>query len=103
MVTSQQAAQFAAAWNIDDGESSEPCCVASHFRIDILGTPRSPWNRSAARVFCDDFLKEKDLTPTPDIMQDVMDSFYTRLKTLRRDYQLNLLHPPERLLSVCDA
>ncbi|KAF8229290.1 hypothetical protein L208DRAFT_1287236 [Tricholoma matsutake] len=103
MVTQQEAALFAAEWNIDEGESSCPCCDASHFRFDILRMPHSPWNRSAARVFCDDLIMDRDLPSTPDIMESVMESFYMRLKTLKRDYKLSLLQPAERLISARDT
>ncbi|KAF8237982.1 hypothetical protein L208DRAFT_1244625 [Tricholoma matsutake] len=99
MVTQQEATLFAAEWNIDEGESSHPCCDVSHFRFDILGMPHSPWNRSAARVFCADLIMDRDLPSTPDIMESVMESFYTRLKMLKRDYRLSLLQPTKCFIS----
>ncbi len=36
--------------------SDGPCCTAANFQIDIDGTPASPWNDSARKVFVEDFL-----------------------------------------------
>lgn len=39
-------------WNPEIGE----CCTAQQFKLHLMGTPRSPWNISATRVFVNDFL-----------------------------------------------
>lgn len=91
LVIRAQAIAFAAAWNIDNGESCGPCCTADDFRFDIEGPAHSPWNMSACRVFCADYIEHHKLPSTANIMKDIEHSFYTRLKTLRRKYVLHLL------------
>ncbi|RDX40372.1 hypothetical protein OH76DRAFT_1366335 [Lentinus brumalis] len=38
-------------------KSDGPCCTAENFQLDMNGTPGSPWNDSARKVFVEDFLK----------------------------------------------
>ena len=66
------------------------CCTVSHFQIDILNGPRSPWNRSAARVFTIDFAHFHDLDLNGALLDDIERAFYTRVKTLRADYLKSL-------------
>ncbi len=40
------------AWVRIDSE----CCTAEDFRLDLQSTPGSDWNKSARKVFVDDFL-----------------------------------------------
>lgn len=85
MVTLVESRIFSAAWNIDKGQSCDPCCAVNNFRIDLFGVPLSPWNRSAARVFCRDFT---DLHGLPEeANSDVIECFLTRVKTLKAAYQ----------------
>ncbi|KAI6143833.1 hypothetical protein BKA82DRAFT_11540 [Pisolithus tinctorius] len=41
------------AWDPKSG----PCCTVEDFRIDLEGLPRSEWNKSAALVFAQEYLK----------------------------------------------
>jgi hypothetical protein len=50
------------SWNSEVKE----CCTVDQFRLHFNGTPRSPWNFSAARVFTDHFLRTH-----PEIYPDV--------------------------------
>lgn len=90
-VTRDQAIAFAAGWDIDGGASCDPCCTASHFRYDLLGPPHSPWNTSAARVFCDDFIDFHELERTPVLTDDLLRGFFSRIKGLRRAYKIHHL------------
>lgn len=75
---------FEAIWNADPFDCP-PCCDIDNFRIDIMGSPHSPWNQSAARVFGMEFLRRHNL-PYSDIFK-VENAFYTRVKTLVADYK----------------
>ena len=33
-----------------------PCCTENDFRFDVIGAPRSPWNKSVADVFTSSFM-----------------------------------------------
>lgn len=68
----------------------DDCCTASHFRIDILNGPHSPWNRSAARVFAIDFARFHDLNLDGPLLDDIENAFFTRVKTLRADHLKSL-------------
>jgi len=98
LVTRVQAVAFAAAWNLDKGESCDDCCTADNFRFDIEGPAHSPWNMAACRVFCADYMKYHKLPSTANITKDIERSFYTRLKTLRRKYVLHLSQPDRQAI-----
>lgn len=85
-VSRPEADAFAAGWNLDNGDSVPPCCTESSFRIDLLGTPHSPWNQSAARVFCSSFIRFHHLSHSSATITDITNAFYTRVKTLKSDY-----------------
>lgn len=79
---------FSAGWNIDDGQSCDPCCSLNDFRIDLSGPPICPWNKSAARVFCNDFTDFHGLPEEANA--DVIGYFLTRVKTLKAAYRAHL-------------
>jgi hypothetical protein len=83
MVSQELAKVFAGAWNYDKGRKCNPCCTIAHFRIDLLGTARSPWNKSAAKVFSEDFVRHHGLEPTTALIEDIEDAFHTRIKSLK--------------------
>ena len=47
------------AFNPRQGE----CCTRDNFRLNLEGTPCDDWNKSAARVFVNDFLRAHDEYP----------------------------------------
>lgn len=101
MVTSTESRIFSAGWNIDEGQSCEPCCTLEDFRIDLFGPPICPWNTSAARVFCRDFTDLHDLPEEANV--DVIKHFMTRVKTLKAAYRAHLRNrrdPEERALEA---
>ena len=87
-VDKETADVFAAALGLR--HERDDCCTASHFRIDILNGPRSPWNRSAARVFAIDFARFHDLDLNGPLLDDIENTFFTRVKTLRAKYLKSL-------------
>jgi hypothetical protein len=73
LVTQAEIAKF---MNMKDGH----CCTAQSFRIDIQGSLRSKWNRSAAIVFANDFvLNHPDYSV--DEVQQVWFNFFKSLRT----------------------
>jgi hypothetical protein len=60
---------------------------SSQFRLDIRGTPRSTWNKSAARVFAADIIEKLGLPDTHTMFQTMEKAFGTHLKHLMRKYR----------------
>ena len=90
-VNNEELETFRASWNVDDGMSCRPCCDSTYFRFDLLGTPRSAWNKSAARVFTIDFIKTHKLSKKR--FDEVVEAFFTRIKNLQAQYKLKLKGP----------
>lgn len=85
-VGEQEALDFATAWKAgDDGATTPPCCSISTFRFDILGFPKSPWNLSAARVFCQSFIPQAERDP--ETIKAITSAFLSRVKALKQDYK----------------
>jgi hypothetical protein len=72
-----------AAYDPDVGD----CCSADDFLVDIVGYPRSEWNKSCARVFAESFLAkyEEYCRPLAGV-EEVEETWITHFKTLRRIY-----------------
>ena len=86
---------FADAWNVDKGRNCNLCCDITDFRVDLLGPPRGPWNKSAAQVFSKDFIRHHGLESTISVREDVENAFYTRVKTLKEKYKRQQLRPSQ--------
>ena len=67
-----------------------PCCTEENFRIYLAGPPRHPWNRSAATVFAQSYISHHNLTPTPDLVDDLVEDCLVRIKTLKGTYSRTL-------------
>ncbi|KAF8069286.1 hypothetical protein FPV67DRAFT_1415389 [Lyophyllum atratum] len=76
-------------------ETAGACCRASAFRFHILGPPRHPWNKSAARVFAIDFVRFHKLEPRANVVHEIMESFFTRIKSLIYKYKKTLSQDPK--------
>ncbi|KAJ7223832.1 hypothetical protein C8J57DRAFT_1391461 [Mycena rebaudengoi] len=59
-----------------------------NFRIDVVGTPRSEWNKSVARVFAKDFIRKLELPNTYAMFMAVDKAFATYMKNIRAKYRL---------------
>lgn len=66
-----------------------------YFRFDILDTPRSPWNRSAARVFADFTIHQLCLPNTVEMFGALLHAFTAHLETIIRRYKRSLRPPGE--------
>jgi hypothetical protein len=72
-----------AAYDPDVGD----CCSAEDFLVDIVGYPRSAWNKSCARVFAESFLAKYEEYCRPLAgAEEVEETWLTHLKTLRQTY-----------------
>ncbi len=96
-VNQEELEAFAASWNLDDGVSCRPCCGPDYFRFDLTSKPKSPWNRSAARVFATDFITTYQVSKRA--FDDIVASFFVRVKTLQAQYRLRLKGPMTVLMS----
>ncbi|KAJ7877686.1 hypothetical protein B0H13DRAFT_1570562, partial [Mycena leptocephala] len=67
------------------------------FRFDILGTPHSAWNKSAARVFADFTIRRLCLPNTTEMFQAVCQAFSAHLETIIRKYKVSLKPRAEQL------
>ncbi|KAF7436045.1 hypothetical protein PC9H_002871 [Pleurotus ostreatus] len=92
-VGAEEAQNYANMWNARKGINVPPCCDEDNFRYDLLGTPRSPWNQSAARVFAVAFRRwaQADLDHTA-----TTDAFFTWIKSLKQNYKKSQLNAAEQ-------
>ena len=49
-----------------------PCCHAGNFRLNLKGTPRDPWNKSATEVFVESFLNKHTEYPPNEAVVDMI-------------------------------
>lgn len=96
MVSAGDAEVFARSVTPLGEERNGPCCNEDHFRFDLLGKPKSPWNTSAAAVFCYSFLSFHGYSTTSNAFQDVRDAFFARVKSLRADYLKSVSGKPRK-------
>ncbi|KDR65578.1 hypothetical protein GALMADRAFT_148577 [Galerina marginata CBS 339.88] len=90
-IDNASAKEFAERWKAD---KNLQCCPANSFKIDVVGTSRSPWNTSASRVFALDFLAFHQIQPEPTVLQETLGLAKTRIGSIRysvkRKEHLNL-------------
>ena len=67
-----------------------PCCTEENFQIYLAGPPWHPWNRSAATVFAHSYILHHNFTPTPDLVNDLMEDCLVQIKTLKGMYSRTL-------------
>lgn len=84
-VTHDEVAAFEALWNKTHGNPPHACCTIDTFRIDILGKPKDPWNRSAASVFYKSFVPEANRSGK--MLKEVTADFHNRVKTVIAEYK----------------
>ncbi|KAF4563775.1 hypothetical protein EYR36_003017 [Pleurotus pulmonarius] len=96
-VSQEEAENFAILWEATKGVGIPDCCDERNFRYDLLGTPRSPWNRSAARVFTRAFNTWAELDFDTDVLEE---AFFTWLKSLKQARKKSQLSRTERQIAV---
>jgi len=74
------------AFNPRQGE----CCTRDNFRLNLEGTPGDDWNKSAARVFVNDFLRTHNEYPANNRVVRLMVQKKTTaaIKSLIKSYRL---------------
>ncbi|KAJ7078370.1 hypothetical protein C8R43DRAFT_910409, partial [Mycena crocata] len=70
----------------------------ANFRVDVMGTNRSQWNKSAARVFSEITIRRWHLPNTFQLFHAIYDAFSTHLETIIRRYKHSIMSKPDRLL-----
>ena len=79
-----QLAAFMAEWKCT-GHGARACnATVAEFMIDIAGTPKSPWNISAGRVFTSYIIEKMGYNDVEGTQNAIEKSFYTRLKSIRK-------------------
>ncbi|KAJ7185965.1 hypothetical protein C8R46DRAFT_881283 [Mycena filopes] len=63
---------------------------ADNFRFDVLGTPRSSWNKSAARIFAALAIQQLVLPDNLEMFNAIVKAFETYLDAIIRRYKTSL-------------
>ncbi|KAH9931480.1 uncharacterized protein B0H18DRAFT_872176 [Fomitopsis serialis] len=66
------------------------CCTDEDFRFDVVGTPRSPWNLSAADVFTQSFMAKHPGLQKEDVVRS---AWIRHSQRLREQYQDQMKDP----------
>ncbi|KAJ7823315.1 hypothetical protein B0H14DRAFT_2518672 [Mycena olivaceomarginata] len=69
-----------------------------NFRFDVQGTPRSPWNKSAARVFSHLTIQQLGLPNSLEMFNAITKAFETYVDHIIRRYKLSLKTAEEQAL-----
>ncbi|KAI6152642.1 hypothetical protein BKA82DRAFT_4013063 [Pisolithus tinctorius] len=81
------------AWDPKSG----PCCTVEDFRIDLEGLPRSEWNKSAALVFAQEYLKRcRGHQGENYTLEYIVKAWLTHVMTLRMRYKVKELDDEDR-------
>lgn len=89
-----QLVAFTTEWE-RSGHGAKACnATTTGFMIDITGTPKSPWNTSAGRVFTSYVIEKMGYDDEEDMRKAIEKAFYTRFKSLK------LLHNKDGLSKV---
>lgn len=99
-VSAEEADNYAILWNTDNGLSAPDCCDKDNFRYDVLGSPKSPWNRSAARVFVKAF---EEWAGVELDQETTMEAVATWIKSLRQARRQSLLSRTQQEQEKCRA
>lgn len=98
LVTPEERASYEAQILLSQNSRLE-ATSEDNFRFDILGTRRSPWNKSAARIFAGLTIRQLVLPNNLEMFNAIVKAFQTYLHTVIRRYQMSL-KTPEQQLSV---
>ena len=77
----------------DDFQDFNPqrgeCCTRADFRINLEGTPCDAWNKSATRVFVNDFLRAHPEYPSHNVVarRMVHNKTSAAIKSLIKEYR----------------
>ena len=88
---------FTAEWK-RTGYGAKACnATLTDFMIDIAGTPKSPWNISAGRVFTNHIIEKMGYDDVEETRKAIEKAFYTRFKTLKSRHGKGGLSQAERV------
>ena len=91
-----QLAAFTAEWK-RTGHGAKACnATTADFKIDIAGTPKSPWNVSAGRVFTSYFIEKMGYDDVEETRNAVEKAFCTRFKSLKLCHKKDGLSQAQR-------
>lgn len=89
--------------SLDDSLDFNPergeCCTAANFRINLGGTPCDVWNKSATRIFVNDFLREHPDYPSNNqvVRMMVQKKTSAAIKSLIQEYRRKDIQGPSKL------
>lgn len=87
---------FTTEWECT-GHGAKACnATTTDFMIDITGTPKSPWNTSAGRVFTSYVIEKMGYNDEEDMRKAIEKAFYTRFKSLKLLHNKDGLSKAER-------
>lgn len=69
------------------------CCTICTFRVDLITTPSSPWNKSAAKVFARHYMNTPGNQCHPGTGQEkkITAYFITHMKSLQNRYAVHTM------------
>lgn len=85
-----------AAETLLPGNEDKEATSEDYFRFNICDTPRSPWNKSAARVFADLTIRQLGLSNTVEMFDALRHAFTSHLGTIIRRYKMSLMSRPQQ-------
>ncbi|KAI0312352.1 hypothetical protein OF83DRAFT_1176721 [Amylostereum chailletii] len=99
MVTDEELAEFTQLWELSQ---SVYACMMERFQIDIQGTPKSPWNVSAGRIFTKHVIAKFHFLDDSEVRQKIQEVFSTRVKSLRKEWMDTQKNPSERVVDTVE-
>jgi hypothetical protein len=91
-----QFAAFTAEWK-RTGQGTKACnATTANFMIDIAGTPKSPWNISAGRVFTNHIIEKMGYDDVEETRKAIEKAFCSRFKSLKSRHNKDGLSQAER-------
>jgi hypothetical protein len=91
-----QLVAFAAEWKRTNHGAAACNATTTDFMVDVAGTPRSPWNVSASRVFANYMVEKMGYDDTEETRKAIEKAFSTRIKSLRLCYKRDMLSPANK-------
>lgn len=91
-----QIVEFEAEWE-RTGHGAKACeATTTNFMVDVVGTPKSPWNVSAGRVFTSYLVEKMGYDDIEATRKTIEKAFSTRVKGLKSRYNNDLLSQAEK-------
>jgi hypothetical protein len=91
-----QIVAFTAEWKRTSQGVNACSATAADFMVDVAGTPKSPWNVSAGRVFTGYIIEKMGYDDVEETRKAIEKAFYTRFKSLKLLYNKGGLSQAEK-------